>query len=387
MATVAPEGRPIFGPSLGRHLWEFATMNRSPRFASWSCRGARVGRAFTLMELLVTIAIILLLVALTLPALRQAKRASMLAVCSSNLHQINQAYAGYKQDDATNTSVSKLQAGAWPVLLGEYVNNEFGVFVCPEDDSPASAGIFNKFYAALNSVTSPSRLYDMQNGPLQRRLSKTQYQQLVGQYGNGDGGWWPYFAPGGGYEQDGGYVDDGSGEYWLLTEDIVGGDGGPAGDKDFNDAQVHVVTQPDGTALVWALKYSGNTFWMLWGDDLQNIFSDFPNNGRLENNSPIGPVALTGGKASYGMNQYVSKLGTQQKVLMIDYKRPAVQPDPAVGGDDWDADFRDAHGRLTFARHLGYKSNVLYPDGTVRQQDPEDLNPAVQEVRERWWLP
>jgi prepilin-type N-terminal cleavage/methylation domain-containing protein/prepilin-type processing-associated H-X9-DG protein len=56
-------------------------------------------RAFTLVELLVTIAVIALLAALLMPALGRSKESGRVAVCQSNLHQIGIALQLYVGDN------------------------------------------------------------------------------------------------------------------------------------------------------------------------------------------------------------------------------------------------------------------------------------------------
>jgi prepilin-type N-terminal cleavage/methylation domain-containing protein len=59
----------------------------------------RTPSAFTLIELLVVISIIALLVALLLPALRQARDAARAIECASNVRQINTGFFLYTEDN------------------------------------------------------------------------------------------------------------------------------------------------------------------------------------------------------------------------------------------------------------------------------------------------
>ena len=53
---------------------------------------------FTLVELLITIAIIMILASLLLPGIRNAKNAAKNILCKNNLKQINYAFEGYRSD-------------------------------------------------------------------------------------------------------------------------------------------------------------------------------------------------------------------------------------------------------------------------------------------------
>lgn len=61
-------------------------------------RRPRPQKAFSLIELLVAIAIIALLISILLPALASARRAGRRAVCLSNMSQLGKAYVGYSAD-------------------------------------------------------------------------------------------------------------------------------------------------------------------------------------------------------------------------------------------------------------------------------------------------
>jgi prepilin-type N-terminal cleavage/methylation domain-containing protein len=117
-------------------------------------------RAFTLIELMVVIAIVSILMALVLPALASAREKGKRAVCLSNLRQIGIAIHGYANDNEGSipygpkappftspanfypstgapTSLISLQSGA-PVglglLLSQHLSDQPKVLFCPGTD-------------------------------------------------------------------------------------------------------------------------------------------------------------------------------------------------------------------------------------------------------------
>jgi prepilin-type N-terminal cleavage/methylation domain-containing protein/prepilin-type processing-associated H-X9-DG protein len=99
-------------------------------------------RAFTLVEMLVVIAIISILVALLLPALARTKETGRSTVCLSNLHQIGLGLQMYAQennnllprmyDRATNNSVTN--GPFFDQVMLPFVSGVSNVFHCPSDN-------------------------------------------------------------------------------------------------------------------------------------------------------------------------------------------------------------------------------------------------------------
>ncbi len=337
--------------------------------------------------MLAVIAIVVIVISILLPALTKGRSAARVAICASNEHSIYQAYQNFRNDGAVSKGrLNQMVASGWPLTLHAYFGEEASVTTCPEDtegSEPSDAGFSGAFIAHKGS-SFPAGIngtYDMQDGPLHRKLSQTQYNELIALYGTGDGGWWPYFADGGEYAQDGGYQDDGQNVLYLVIEDIIGPGGQPSGDKDFNDVQIKIEHEADGTTLISARKASGNRFWLTHGDGNELLFED-QNGGELGWNW-YGPTVITQGVASYGMNPHVDSL-PGGKIMLIDYEKSSANPNT----DNWNWYRDDADGdNLTFARHPNRMINVLTRDGAVNQADPETLDPNFSQVRNERWLP
>jgi prepilin-type processing-associated H-X9-DG protein/prepilin-type N-terminal cleavage/methylation domain-containing protein len=84
--------------------------------------------AFTLVELLVAVAIIGLLVALLLPAAATAWDVALMTQCRANLNRLWQAQNLWRADSGSTTFTV---GGVWPAMLAPYVDGDRAVFRCP----------------------------------------------------------------------------------------------------------------------------------------------------------------------------------------------------------------------------------------------------------------
>jgi prepilin-type N-terminal cleavage/methylation domain-containing protein/prepilin-type processing-associated H-X9-DG protein len=96
---------------------------------------ARLRRGFTLVELLVVVAIIGALIALLLPAVQQARATARRASCSSSMRQIGLATQMFANDHAGRFPQT-IHAGpgeSWVYTLSPYVENVEEIRICAED--------------------------------------------------------------------------------------------------------------------------------------------------------------------------------------------------------------------------------------------------------------
>ena len=103
-------------------------------------RSTQRHRAFTLVELLVVLALIAILIALLLPVLSKVRRQAMEVKCQSNLRGLGQAVTLYTQDcNFFPVANMKPKTGdgswiaCWPAMLRRYLRNQ-DIFYCPAQD-------------------------------------------------------------------------------------------------------------------------------------------------------------------------------------------------------------------------------------------------------------
>ena len=124
----------------------------------------RVKHGFTLVELLVVVAIIGLLAGLMMPALSKARAYAQTSVCKNNLRQLNiafQAYEGdYKDLIPFVSAMPSLNLNTFPRLcdlLLPYVNGSGKVFRCPSDRGAASPGVVSATADVSTETVAESR--------------------------------------------------------------------------------------------------------------------------------------------------------------------------------------------------------------------------------------
>jgi prepilin-type N-terminal cleavage/methylation domain-containing protein len=103
-------------------------------------RSARIAAGFSLIELLVVVAILSLLVSILLPSLTKAKELAARVACATNVRQIALAHSLYSQDWEERLLYCPAWPGSWPTNWFEQLfpyASAAGTFVCLRHDNPA----------------------------------------------------------------------------------------------------------------------------------------------------------------------------------------------------------------------------------------------------------
>jgi Tfp pilus assembly protein PilE len=94
---------------------------------------------FTLLELLIVIAIIMILAGLLLPTLKKAKEMGKRSICANNQKQISMAVFYYSQDYNGWIVPFQITSGDWTsywnYLIEDYIP-QINVFMCPTSKTP-----------------------------------------------------------------------------------------------------------------------------------------------------------------------------------------------------------------------------------------------------------
>ena len=293
---------------------------------------------FTLVELLVVVAIMGLLLAILAPSLQAVVATARTAKCASNLHHVNIACGNYAADRAGETEAVKYVSSlGWGGSLLPYLANESEALICPEGmyqgDAVSGAGYYVE-------VIGQGYNMPLEEEPLTLR------------------------------------EDISATAYLLKFEDIRPG----GGDMDFNDLILKIERIDDFVMRITYISINAGYHFNLRAPDGALLLPDL---GRA---TPSGTYYdITTSEGSYGMTSLAARIGSGRTMVhVLDYEKPVA----VVGGnnaiDDWDR-WAGQDGVPTFARHRE-RCNVLFSGGAVHAIHHLDIDPDVPGALERYWL-
>lgn len=308
---------------------------------------------FTLVEILVVVAIVLILMGLLLPALVGAYDHASRVKCLGNLHQLGLAYMNRKVDEAAG-QVQKLYgntvrsggagqyvtygAGTWPSHSTYFpgVQYQCKVYNCPSDKSQHMCGAT----AVVSVYDVNTYVYDLpiEDGPMTSIVSNTASYVKYG-------------------------LED---VRWIPTTD-----------NDRNDVFAEIWDQGNckGQIKVW----QGSGTWNYKLVESGSVLGSFGGG----NATPLGPVDVTIINSSYGYNAELYKLTTgKTRILALDYTKAVANFSSTFGTysslapDNWPTSVGKRHFK---------RCNVAFTDGHVENMYPDLIDPGISGIYSNYW--
>lgn len=358
-------------------------------------------RAFTLIEMLVVITVIVIIVGLLFPVSMRALDKARTAKCAANMASIYRAYQMRKADENKNPRWVALRSSGWAGVLLAYVDGKGKIFQCPRDRVGHWGGLsammhLGKFGSGGGRVTPgqhgtsqfdsgrnfnyASRRYWSPGGPDDwpggvTGLSPERYQSVSTYRGalGATSGW--------------------SVVFWTARADQYDWGFGSG-----NEAAIFTVLPAQRRLRVVSVSIGSP---LLDGKGAPNAQTGFTNLSSLPANTLIDVDMVT--RCSYGMNDHDVEGGIltsgsdwlhetysffwpkvpANKILLMDYTNAQVAAHTMASNSvTWGTN------TVAFRRHsASTRANVLFGDGTVQLMDPAAVDPGVPGNYATYWEP
>ncbi len=314
---------------------------------------------FTLKELIVVFAIMILLMSLLLPVLSSVRGRARAAVCATNLKSIGEAFMTLRADRA-GALTSTIAVQAWSAELLPYLGEKHQALQCTEGTTNAYQRMdLASFYLDWGTYGK----VPLKEGEWMLKLSDEQVSTAKAMGKLVERATWrrtdtpppPSYVPGANPKR-----------YWFYCEDFYT-------DADWEDEYILVEETSNDTATLTFYK-GGRSRKCDFGGPDGSLLINLQSQGSEKANVNAVPT-------SYGMNGIANDLATKRNaILVLDYYKMVADVAGATPQDDWTI---DAPGN-PFARHNGLLNMVMY-DGSVKaEMSPLTIAP-VGGALVTWW--
>lgn len=292
-------------------------------------------QAFTLIELLIVVAIVALLVAVITPSLWSAKSVARSAICQHRLRQVYDAFHAASVAGGADVDPGILFPGPkfWPSIPQNIVS-ETTIYQCPE--KPAIIHSINEYYIHTNfcgGIDIPFE--ENRESGLCRLIEETDLYQMFG------------------------FEDGNIPDLWTGTVDIY----------------IKVLKTVPRIGINWTDSYEGYQTGVLslWrGGRMVTGWEDFRHVPKF------AEFIMGSGATSYGINAASYRNDVPpETIVLLDYPE-------RIANDAADAATISDNLLTASTRHRG-QVNVLFADGSVRAMGPTALDPNFTPAAASLW--
>ena len=323
-------------------------------------------KGFTLVELLVVVAILALLLTIIAPSFSSAVAMGRAAICQNNLHKLGQAFSLSSTDRAQRGSGQIIGSGsrtaypepeAWPGIPRDAVSED-EIYKCPEDETVAAEDAGSLDVLEYRSEYGQWAMDVVGEGPCykSRRGVSSQggpFTEFIMQDDIGTGGQYAAMAFNGWIDTDGGcrVYDSGVIHVWY-----------------------NIQLESAGSVPDWSGSYGGYPTGINTCGNMNDIL--YRGGGAFGGDPMLQPhkgedwqLPDWQAQTNYAINSYAYKYPFGSGIIvLVDYKEETIV--------DLDTPLESEILLMNSARHLR-KVNYLMADGSVKTATPEVISPVT----------